>query len=92
MQSLNKSMLFFPLQKRCLGVFIKKLRNIVSNVTVREESIVRGIKAHLRDMEEHEDAVQQRNQVIWHDLLTDSELWLVTIHQLHHYGLHRDMT
>lgn len=50
-------MSFFPLQKDCLGVFIKELRNIVNNVTVNEEhrSIVRGIKANLNLMGKHRE-------------------------------------
>lgn len=58
LQRHNKTMSFFPLQTKCVGVFVKELKSILSNVTVYNDDrdTVTGIQNLLQRMEDEQPA------------------------------------
>lgn len=56
LQRQSKNVSFFPLQKKCVGVFVKELKSILSNVTVHNDDtdVITGIQTVLQKMEDQQ--------------------------------------
>lgn len=84
LQRHNKTMSFFPLQTKCVGVFVKELKSILSNLTVYNDDrdTVTGIQNLLQRMEDQQPAAggqqvsqQKHSRVSPQTLSTDC--WLL---------------
>lgn len=84
LQRHNKTMSFFPLQAKCVGVFVKELKSILSNVTVYNDDrdTLTGIQNLLQRMEDQQPAAagqqvsQQRHSRVFPQTLSP-DCWLL---------------
>lgn len=63
----SKTVSFFPLQNKCVGVFVKELKSILSNMTVQndERDTLTGIQTLLQKLEDQQPAAHGQQVSLW---------------------------